>query len=593
MRRFFILLLLFILPAPASAQAFQCPAGSVQVSGGGGIMCQCPDGSFAGISGCPNSQSGRVSNSCADLEREKQLLLQQWEAARGSFATNPYGGAESNWQTRLARLQQLNAEIANCQRNSPDPSSPAPVPTPQNQFPINCGNYSCRAGFSCGSANSCLTIGSDDCGSGRSCPVGSSCSRDSQHCVPAGGTDCGSFTCGAGSKCPKRGASCLSNDAVDCGTFICSTGSKCGSGNRCFAQNEVDCGAGKSCPVGNVCVNGGSECLTKEQLTKRIETEKLQKADEARRVKEAKEAEAWLKKEQVRLAKETAEKNKPEDASAKKTKEQTKNTKTATPSTKNENTKPPGAQSTPGCATAIQQIDAIAIGKALPPNVPDCSRVSASPPSGSPIQQGTANTLTQRSGGAVLNPNLKDIQSLQPPPPAEAPQQSISSAPYDYFGSCSTFTLPDGANAGPNCPIEPGPVGEPADTKSGPQQAKADPFGPPSPEQEAKRAEDEEKQRQAEAKKILKQVTNTRREEYETCSKDWNSWNACSPPGLIGVPNGKWCKVCRRSKSCNQWMVRGVGSLPSICATSWKEEGCEPDICKSGDYNPGEPRPIL
>ena len=40
----------------AQAQFFQCPPGTTQVPGGGGIMCQCPDGSFWGVnSGCSNS----------------------------------------------------------------------------------------------------------------------------------------------------------------------------------------------------------------------------------------------------------------------------------------------------------------------------------------------------------------------------------------------------------------------------------------------------------------------------------------------------------------------------------------------------------
>jgi hypothetical protein len=36
----------------SQAQMFQCPAGSASVSGGGGMMCMCPDGSYAGMSGC-------------------------------------------------------------------------------------------------------------------------------------------------------------------------------------------------------------------------------------------------------------------------------------------------------------------------------------------------------------------------------------------------------------------------------------------------------------------------------------------------------------------------------------------------------------
>ena len=38
-----VIFLLIISATDGLAQYFQCPAGSTQVSGGGGIMCQCPD----------------------------------------------------------------------------------------------------------------------------------------------------------------------------------------------------------------------------------------------------------------------------------------------------------------------------------------------------------------------------------------------------------------------------------------------------------------------------------------------------------------------------------------------------------------------
>ena len=40
----------------AHAQMFQCPPPSRPVAGGGGMMCQCPDGSFASIAGCASSK---------------------------------------------------------------------------------------------------------------------------------------------------------------------------------------------------------------------------------------------------------------------------------------------------------------------------------------------------------------------------------------------------------------------------------------------------------------------------------------------------------------------------------------------------------
>ena len=38
-----------------------CPPGSTPVFGGGGAMCQCPDGSMAGMSGC---HGGRQQSMC-------------------------------------------------------------------------------------------------------------------------------------------------------------------------------------------------------------------------------------------------------------------------------------------------------------------------------------------------------------------------------------------------------------------------------------------------------------------------------------------------------------------------------------------------
>jgi hypothetical protein len=94
---------------------------------------------------------------------------------------------------------------------------------------------------------------------------------------------------------------------------------KCGSGNQCLVQNSIDCGGGRSCPAGNVCVNGGAECLTPAAIAERAAAEKQAaqtKAELEKRLKllpvqqkkEDTEAEAWLKSEQAELAKASAEK---------------------------------------------------------------------------------------------------------------------------------------------------------------------------------------------------------------------------------------------------------------------------------------------
>lgn len=271
-----VLFLLVTFTSDISAQYFQCPAGSTQVSGGGGIMCQCPDGSYASMAGCAGAATAAQSDSCAELQREKQILLNQWNAARGGFAANPYGGAESNWQTMMARLQQLNAAIANCGDAVPQ-HQPAPQ---QTEFPVNCGTYSCRAGNVCGSRNTCLQDGANDCGNGQSC---------------AGNT-----------KCSRNGEKCLPQDTVDCGSFFCNAGSKCGSGNNCLASNAVDCGGGKSCPAGNVCVRGGAECLTRQEIADRAAAEKKRKEDEIAERKRQLEANKEAERKRIEEQQETA-----------------------------------------------------------------------------------------------------------------------------------------------------------------------------------------------------------------------------------------------------------------------------------------------
>jgi hypothetical protein len=47
-----IFLMIIVISTSASAQMFQCPAGSRNVDVNGATMCQCPDGSFGGIYGC-------------------------------------------------------------------------------------------------------------------------------------------------------------------------------------------------------------------------------------------------------------------------------------------------------------------------------------------------------------------------------------------------------------------------------------------------------------------------------------------------------------------------------------------------------------
>jgi tetratricopeptide (TPR) repeat protein len=124
--------LLAISATDQSSAQFQCPAGSRPVPGGGGIMCQCPDGSYAGLyTGCPQqlpqTQKSTVSVRC------------------GSGYCPP--------GTRCG---------------SGSKCLPANV--------IDCGNgQACNPGQKCSMGGGCVPQEMVDCGQGKFCKPGSIC----------------------------------------------------------------------------------------------------------------------------------------------------------------------------------------------------------------------------------------------------------------------------------------------------------------------------------------------------------------------------------------------------------------------------------
>ena len=94
---------------------FQCPAGSTAVSGGGGIMCRCADGTYANISGCRsasrpqyNAPTQRQQPSVRMLQRQINVVrqrnnqranapafnktTQKWERRQGGNVVTHLGG---------------------------------------------------------------------------------------------------------------------------------------------------------------------------------------------------------------------------------------------------------------------------------------------------------------------------------------------------------------------------------------------------------------------------------------------------------------------------------------------------------------------
>jgi hypothetical protein len=115
----------------AHAQGFQCPPGSQQVSGGGGTMCQCPDGSYAGLNGCAQQQRA-----------QPQIPPGSFRCGSGYCAAG--SKCSRNGRTCLA----LDA--------------------------VDCGNHACPAGNTCTPNGGCMPLGATACGSGY-CSAGLVC----------------------------------------------------------------------------------------------------------------------------------------------------------------------------------------------------------------------------------------------------------------------------------------------------------------------------------------------------------------------------------------------------------------------------------
>src|SRR5450631_1406360 len=110
--------LFFASPAAAQNDGGFCPPGSTPVFGGGGTMCQCPDGSDAGFRGCSGAS--------------------QPPQQQGNYC--PSGG--------------ICAFGTTC-----------------------CGNLCCNQGSKCSPSGSCIPQEANDCGDGHLCNAGTQCWR--------------------------------------------------------------------------------------------------------------------------------------------------------------------------------------------------------------------------------------------------------------------------------------------------------------------------------------------------------------------------------------------------------------------------------
>lgn len=116
--------------------------------------------------------------------------------------------------------------------------------------------------------------------------------------------------CGSGNRC-------LAENAIDCGKGLsCEAGQKCSRGSGCVPKESVDCGAGAFCPFGKLCVNGGVQCMTQAEIQEQAALVRSLANLRMQQRKEDAEDVIWLKNEQARLAKEAEKRRAAEEEAA-------------------------------------------------------------------------------------------------------------------------------------------------------------------------------------------------------------------------------------------------------------------------------------
>jgi hypothetical protein len=160
-----------------------CPPGSRPVGGGGGYMCVCPDGSYAGMDGCAGNQQQSICPPDTTYCPNANLCCGSGKYC-SRYGCTPYGAVE-------------------------------------------CGNGYCQPGQQCSKRGGCMPEGSVECGS-YYCEQGQRCGKTRRVCLAHDQVDCDSYICNPGSKCGS-GNKCLGADVVDCGG-----GRSCPSGNVCL-----------------------------------------------------------------------------------------------------------------------------------------------------------------------------------------------------------------------------------------------------------------------------------------------------------------------------------------------------------------------
>ena len=135
-----------------------------------------------------------------------------------------------------------------------------------------CGEgHWCKPGWECMSQcadaadpnGCCMPLGSTDCNDGTYCDPGQVCVGFNKKCCPAAAPQlCGDTCCPDDYECINFGEACVPPGAKYCEKWgiICDPGTECmNSIPDCMPVGSQDCGVGKYCGPGKVCVDGGQD----------------------------------------------------------------------------------------------------------------------------------------------------------------------------------------------------------------------------------------------------------------------------------------------------------------------------------------------
>ncbi len=230
------------LNSEAAAQALPniCPPPGRWVSGGGGIMCQCPDGSFLNL--------GQTCGGAEPVQMQPQV-----GDVCGNGLTCPVGSRCSSMPGRCYPVGRIDCGSYNCA-----PSEKCSVAGCVPQDAVECGNHVCRPGFKCSSNNGCLPQDAVDCGGGRFCNAGMKCATGNQ-CIAFDAVDCGNGrSCPAGNVCGNGSLNCLTPRQLEDQRIAAEQEQQFAiNWNACKEYNISACEAALQLPQANIHQNRG------------------------------------------------------------------------------------------------------------------------------------------------------------------------------------------------------------------------------------------------------------------------------------------------------------------------------------------------